>query len=255
MRLLLLLLLPLFVMAYRLSNYGEQDVSVVKIQEEFFLGKEIPDAKVLTLNGTKRLKEFMDGKPTALIFAYYTCETACPLTVNNVLKASKSKFADYRFVVLSFDERDNLETLKAFVDKNFGGKAPENWLVGLLSKEDIRRLTEATGYKFYYVPRDKIFIHTSAIIFISPSGKITRYLYGAFPTERDLRLAFADAQKEKPTLSNIIDLALLACYRYDSARSKYVIDPTVIFALLGVSLVVLTFSLGIYYKTRKEVLR
>jgi protein SCO1/2 len=242
-------------MAYRLSNYGEQDVSVVKIQEEFFLGKEIPDANVLTFNGTKRLKEFMDGKPTALIFAYYTCETACPLTVSNVLKASKSKFADYRFVVLSFDERDNLETLKAFVDKNFGGKAPENWLVGLLSKEDIRRLTEATGYKFYYVPRDKIFIHTSAIIFISPSGKITRYLYGAFPTERDLRLAFADAQKEKPTLSNIIDLALLACYRYDPARSKYVIDPTVIFALLGVSLVVLTFSLGIYYKTRKEVLR
>lgn len=255
MRLLLLLLLPLFVMAYKLSNYGEQDVSVVKIQEELFLGKEIPDAKVLTLSGTKRLKEFMDGKPTALIFAYYTCETACPLIVSNMLKASKSGFADYRFVVLSFDEKDNLENLKAFVDKNFGGKVPENWLVGLLSKEDIKRLTEATGYKFYYVPRDKIFIHTSAIIFISTSGKITRYLYGAFPTERDLRLAFADAQKEKPTLSNIIDLALLACYRYDHARSKYVLDPMVIFALLGVSLVVLTFSLGIYYKTRREVLK
>jgi len=29
----------------------------------------------------------------------------------------------------------------------------------------------------------------------------------------------------------------------------------VIFALLGVSLVMLTFALGIYYKTRKEVLR
>lgn len=255
MRLLLLLLLPLFVMAYRLSDYGEQDLSVVKIQEELFLGKEIPDADVLTLNGTKKLKEFMDGKPTALIFAYYTCETACPLTVRNVLKVSKSEFADYRFVVLSFDERDNLETLKAFVDKNFEGKVPENWLVGLLSREDIKRLTEATGYKFYYVPRDKIFIHTSAIIFISPSGKITRYLYGAFPTERDLRLAFADAQKEKPTLSNIVDLALLACYRYDHARSKYVIDPMVIFALLGVSLVMFTFALGIYYKTRKEVLR
>jgi protein SCO1/2 len=255
MRLLLLLLLPLFVMAYRLSNYGEQDVSVVKIQEELFLGKEIPDAKVLTLNGIKGLKEFINGKPTALIFAYYTCETACPLTVSNVQRASKSKFADYMFVVLSFDEKDNLETLKAFIGKNFGGKVPENWLVGLLSKEDIRRLTEATGYKFYYIPRDKIFIHTSAVVFISPSGKITRYLYGAFPTERDLRLAFADAQKEKPTLSNIIDLALLACYRYDHARSKYVIDPTVIFGILGVSLVMLTFALGLYYKTRKEVLR
>jgi protein SCO1/2 len=56
-------------------------------------------------------------------------------------------------------------------------------------------------------------------------------------------------------LNNIIDLALLACYRYDHARGKYVIDPLIIFALLGVSLVVLTFALGVYYKTRKEVLR
>jgi protein SCO1/2 len=86
---------------------------------------------VLTLNGTKRLKEFMERKSTALVFAYYTCETACPLTVSNVQKASKSDFADYRFVVLSFDERDNLETLKAFIDKHFGGKVPENWLMGL----------------------------------------------------------------------------------------------------------------------------
>ncbi|WP_333785154.1 SCO family protein [Thermocrinis sp.] len=255
MKLILLLLLPLLTMAYRISNHGEQDLSVVKIREELYLGKTIPDAKVKNLTGDVSLKEFINQKPTALIFAYYTCETACPLTVNNVRKLTKEKYRDYKFVVLSFDEKDNLQTLKAFVDKNFGGQVPENWLVGLLSKEDIKKLTEATGYKFYYIPRDRIFIHTSAIIFISPSGKITRYLYGAFPTEKDLKLAFIEAQKEQPRINNIIDLALLACYRYDNARSKYVIDPMLIFAGLGISGVLATFGLALLYKSRKEVLR
>ena len=254
MRILLFLLLPLLTMAYRISGYGEQDVSVVKIKEELYLGKAIPDATVQTLKGSVSLREFMKEKPTALIFAYYTCDTACPLIVENVQKLN-FKFKDYNFVVLSFDEKDNLQTLKAFVDKKFVGNVPENWLVGLLSKEDIIKLTEATGYKFYYIPRDKIFIHTSAIIFLSPSGKIVRYLYGAFPTEKDIRLAFADAQKEKPSLNNFIDLALLACYRYDSARSKYVVDPMFIFAVLGLGAVVLTFGLALFYKPRKEVLR
>jgi len=255
MKLILLLLLPLLAMAYRISNHGEQDLSVVKIKEELYLGKTIPDAKVKTLTGDVSLKEFINQKPTALIFAYYTCETACPLTVQNVKKLVRSEYKDYRFVVLSFDERDSLETLKVFVEKNFGSHVPKNWLVGLLSKEDIKKLTEATGYKFYYIPRDKIFIHTSAIIFISPSGKITRYLYGAFPTEKDLKLAFIEAQKEQPKLNNIIDLALLACYRYDSARSKYVIDPMLIFASLGIGAVLATLAIGLFYKPKKEVLR
>ncbi|WP_448588329.1 SCO family protein [Thermocrinis sp.] len=255
MKILLFLLFPLLVMAYRISNHGEQDLSVVKIEEGLYLGNTLPDAEVKTLQGTIKLREFIEGKPTALIFAYYTCETACPLTVQNVQKFIDSKHKDYRFVVLSFDERDNLETLRAFIEKNFSGRVPENWLVGLLSKEDIKRLTEATGYKFYYIPRDRIFIHTSAVIFLSPSGKITRYLYGAFPTEKDLRLAFAEAKKEEFKLSNVVDLALLACYRYDSAGNKYVVDPLFLFAIIGMSIVILTFGLGLFYKPKKEVLR
>ncbi|WP_448584457.1 SCO family protein [Thermocrinis sp.] len=255
MKLIILLLIPLLTMAYKISNHGEQDLSVVKIREDLYLGKNIPNVKVQTQNGNIELKEFIKGKPTALMFAYYTCETACPLTVQNVKKITRSEYKDYRFVVLSFDERDNLETLKVFIEKNFGNQIPENWLVGLLSKEDIKKLTEATGYKFYYIPRDKIFIHTSAIIFLSPSGKITRYLYGAFPTEKDIKLAFTEAQKEQPKLNNIIDLALLACYRYDSVRSKYVIDPMIIFAGLGMGLVLATLGIGLFYKPKKEVLR
>lgn len=237
------------------SSYGEQDVSVVKIQEDLYIGKEIPNVEVKTLKGKVSLKEFTSKKPTALLFAYYTCDTVCPITAENLYKISKNLSKDYRYVVLSFDERDNLDTMKAFMLRNFGTtEMPENWLVGLLSKEDIKMLTQSVGYKFYYIDRDNIFIHPTATLFLSPEGKVMRYLYGPFPKERDINLAFIDAQREKPSINNIVDLAILACYRYDHTRSRYVIDPTLIFAGLGLLGVFGTFSLAYFYnKNRKEV--
>ncbi|MCS7195959.1 MAG: SCO family protein [Aquificaceae bacterium] len=237
------------------SYYGEQDVSVVKVQEELFIGKSVPDVKVKTLQGEKSLREFISGKPTALLFAYYTCDTVCPITAENLFKTSKKLPEEYRYVVLSFDERDTLEHMKGFMLKNFHTTdMPKNWLVGLLSKEDIRRLTQSVGYKFYFIDRDKIFIHPNVTLFLSPEGKVMRYLYGAFLRERDVSLAFLDAQREKPSINRIIDLALLACYRYDHARSRYVIDPTLIFAGIGMLGLVATFSLAyLYNRHRKEV--
>ncbi|MEN3029078.1 MAG: SCO family protein [Aquificaceae bacterium] len=237
------------------SYYGEQDVSLVKVQEDLFIGKSVPDVKVKTLKGERSLREFISGKPTALLFAYYTCDTVCPVTAENLFKTSKKLPGEYRYIVLSFDERDSFESMRGFMLKNFQTtELPENWLVGLLSKEDIRKLTQSVGYKFYFIDRDRIFIHPSVTIFLSPEGKVMRYLYGPFLRERDVNLAFIDAQREKPSINRIVDLALLACYRYDHARSRYVIDPTLIFAGIGVIGLVATFSLAyLYNRHRKEV--
>ncbi len=237
------------------SSYGEQDVSVVKIQEDLFIGKQIADVRVKTLKGDVDLMDFIKGKPTALLFAYYTCDSVCPITAEHLYKASQNLSNEYRYVVLSFDEKDNLESMKQFMLKNFGTtQMPNNWLVGILSKEDIRRITQSVGYKFYFIDRDKIFIHPNVTIFLSPDGKVMRYLYGAFLRDKDISLAFTDAQREKPSINNIVDLAILACYRYDHARSRYVIDPTLIFAGIGILGVVGTFTLAYFYsRNKKEV--
>ncbi|MCS7261908.1 MAG: SCO family protein [Aquificaceae bacterium] len=237
------------------SYYGEQDVSVVKIQEDLFIGKQVPEAKVKTLQGEKSLKEFIANRPTALLFAYFTCDTVCPITAENLFKTSKKLPKEYRYVLLSFDERDSLESMKNFMLKNFHTTdLPQNWLVGLLSKEDARKLTQSVGYKFYYIDRDKIFIHPNVTIFLSPDGKVMRYLYGPFLREKDVSLAFIDAQRERPSINRIVDLAILACYRYDHARSRYVIEPTLIFALIGLLGLLSTLSVAYFYnRYRKEV--
>ncbi len=228
---------------------------MVKVQEDLFIGKQVPDVKVKTLKGETSLVEFIKGKPTALLFAYYTCDTVCPISAQHLYRISENLSKDYRYVVLSFDERDNLETMKNFMLKNFGTThMPDNWLVGILSKEDIRKITQSVGYRFYFIDRDKIFIHPNATIFLSPDGKMMRYLYGAFLRDRDVSLAFLDAKREKPSINNLVDLALLACYRYDHARSRYLIDPTLIFAGVGIFGILGTFALAyLYNKNRKEV--
>ncbi|MCS6957635.1 MAG: SCO family protein [Aquificaceae bacterium] len=237
------------------SYYGEQDVSVVKIQEDLYIGRHVANIRVKTLKGEVDLKDFIWGKPTALLLGYYSCDTVCPITAENLYKVSKKLPKDYRYVVLSFDERDNVETMKQFMLKNFGTlEMPENWLVGLASKDDIRKLTQSIGYKFYYIDRDKIFIHPNVTVFLSQDGKVMRYLYGPYLREKDVSLAFIDAQREKPSINKIVDLAILACYRYDHTRSRYVIDPTLIFAGLGLLGVLGTFSLAYFYnRYRKEV--
>lgn len=240
----------------RYTSYdGEQDVTVVKIQEDLYIGKRVPDTKVITAKGEVNLMDFISGKPTALLLGYFTCDTVCPITAENLFKASKGVPKDYRFVVLSFDEKDTLLSMKDFMMKNFGTtELPENWLVGLIKRDEIRPFTHSLGYKFYYIDRDKLFIHPNVTIFLSPDGRIMRYLYGPFPKERDISLAFIDAQREKPSINNIVDLAILACYRYDHARSRYIIDPTLIFAGLGFLGLISTFSLAYFYnRHRKEV--
>ncbi len=135
------------------------------------------------------------------------------------------------------------------------GSIPNNWTFALLNPEDIQKFTQDLGFKFFYSEKDKTFVHTNVLIFLSPSAlitMITRYLFGVDPDSRDIRLALANARLEKPSVSTILDIALLACYRYDPVRSRYVLDPIVIFPLAGVLLLITTGILSITFR-KKEV--
>ena len=89
------------------------------------------------------------------------------------------------------------------------------------------------GFRFFYSERDKTFVHTNVFIFLSPDGKITRYLFGVKPSERDVRIALAEAEGGRVSLGSVVDLALLVCYTYDPSRSAFVVNPTIIFGGVG----------------------
>ena len=75
------------------------------------------------------------------------------------------------------------------------------------------------GFRYAYDPDSKQYAHASAIMVLTPEGKISRYFYGITYPERDLRLGLVEASQGK--IGSPVDQILLFCYHYDPHTGKY----------------------------------
>ncbi len=212
------------------------DPSLLKIEEGKYLGNFIYNGNVILEDGsTVKLYDLLDGKPTILVFSYYTCEGSCPVRIDKlnelIHRSDTLRERDFRVLVLSFDEKDTLEDLKRF--KEGHGPFTSHWVFGMIPPQEIETVTGSVGFRFFYSERDKTFVHANVYIFIAEDGRITRYLYGVNPKERDIRIALAETEGGRVSANSFVDLALLVCYTYDPSRSSFVINPTILFGGIG----------------------
>jgi protein SCO1/2 len=63
------------------------------------------------------------------------------------------------------------------------------------------------------------FAHASAIMVLTPEGRVARYFYGIDYPARDVRFALEEASARR--IGSPIDAVLLYCYHYDPANGKY----------------------------------
>ncbi|MBI5379514.1 MAG: SCO family protein [Nitrospirae bacterium] len=242
----LLMALPSLSEARSVPLQDAFDPGLLRIDEGRYLGQKVPDVGVITETGPARLSQLIAGKPTILLLAYFTCHGPCPATVQNLAQTvqplEKEEFA---VIVLSFDQRDTPESLEKM--KANAGAGASHWTFGLPEQGEIERLTGGLGYKFIFSERDQTFVHPTVLIFLSPQGEVTRYLYGTAPQLRDIRLALIEAKKGEARLSDIGDLALLACYQFDPARSRYALHPALLFGAIGLGLLGVTGLVALMY--------
>ena len=83
----------------------------------------------------------------------------------------------------------------------------------------FKQLADAVGFRYAYDPDSKQYAHASAIMVLTPEGKISRYFYGVQYPERDLRLGLVEASQGK--IGSPVDQVLLFCYHYDPHTGKY----------------------------------
>ena len=211
----------------------ELDPALLRVEEGLYLNQKVPDVAIVTRSGTRRLSELIAEQPTILALAYYTCGSACPLTIQNLSQVlSDMDLPDHRVIVLSFDAKDTLATLARTRDAL--KRVPANWAFGLLSSEESARLTESVGFKFFFSESDQAFLHPAVLVFLSPDGKVMRYLYGTEPRERDIKLALIESRDRAPRLNELVDTVKLTCFQFDASRSRYVLHPTLIFGGAGI---------------------
>jgi len=82
----------------------------------------------------------------------------------------------------------------------------------------IRRVAEAVGFKYTYVPERAEWAHPAALILLAPSGAVTRYVYGIeFETAMLRESIFKAGQAEPASTVGFLN----RCYHYDPDASSH----------------------------------
>ncbi len=247
-----LLLLAVSFICITFNTYSQVDQSPeVGIFEH--LDQTLPmDLKFINDNNqVVTLKQLID-KPTILSFVYFDCPGLCsPLLegVGDVIKKTDLELGkDYQVITISFNFRDTPEKAKEkkerFVEKYTKGKG-DGWMFLTTDSVTIFKITNAAGFKTKAVGMD--FIHPSAILAISPNGKITRYLYGINYLPIDFKMAIIEANKgqSRPTIQKVMDI----CYSYDPENKHFTLDILKISATIIIFILLLLVA--ILYLKRK----
>ena len=176
---------------------------------------------------TVRLGDYFGQKPVVLSLVYYRCPMLCSEVLSGMASALRIlKFdigKDFNVLTVSFDPHDTPEIAtakKAEYIKRYGRDgAAGGWHFLTGDQESIDALTKAVGFQYEYDPKTGQFAHTTAIMVLTPKGKIAQYYYGVEYAPKDLRLGLVQASHEK--IGTVVDEVLLYCYHYDPATGKY----------------------------------
>src|SRR6202041_4110045 len=130
---------------------------------------------------------------------------------------------EYDVITVSFDPKDTPELgaakKKEFVQRYGRPGAQQGWHFLTGQPGAINALTKAVGFQYQYDPRINQYAHATAIMVLTPQGKISRYFYGVDFPPKDLRLGLVEASQNK--IGNPVDAILLYCYHYNPETGKY----------------------------------
>ncbi|MCE2809302.1 MAG: hypothetical protein LW850_02755 [Planctomycetaceae bacterium] len=183
------------------------------------LGIAVPEHLAFTNaqgQSTSLSKLLQSGKPVLLTLNYSNCPGMCVAQLNGLVPQDL------------FDQHD-----------------PSGWEFWVGTSESIRQLTEAVGFQYTYDAKHKQFNHPSAAIFLSPGGKVTRYVFEIGFVPETLKMAFIEAGQG--TIGTPLDMIALWCVHYDPDENKYTASARKLMSLGGGAFVLLVLLVTVPY--------
>lgn len=173
-----------------------------------------------------RLADYFDGtRPVLLTLNYYRCTTLCDIQLNQ-LKTGLRELGwepggDYRIVTVSIDHRESPALARGkratYLEALGMGEVDWSFLVG--SERNVKAVAESVGFGFRYDGETDQYAHPAAVMFLSPDGKVARYLYGLEYSAWDLRFALLEAAEGR--VGSVTDRVILSCFHYDPSTKRY----------------------------------
>lgn len=218
--------------------------------------------------------------PTILTFNYSDCPMLCSLQLNG-LSAVLPKIAEpvdmdgpdgkktvafraggqFRIITIDLEPTESLEKLAKMKERYIAklpevqrGPAEKGWtFLAAAAPGDaaaIRRVAEAVGFKYVYVEDRAEWAHPAALMFLSTTGVVTRYVYGIEYDPKVIRESIIKAGLAEPATAVGF---MNRCYHFDPDANSH--TRAGVFALrIGAVgfLVLLIGGLGVIHARRRR---
>lgn len=170
---------------------------------------------------------FHSGKPILLAPVYYRCPMLCTQILSGMVSAlrvlSLDPGKDFEVIAISFDPKDTAEIAAAkkenYLHRYRRPGTANGWHFLTGDESNVRAVTDAIGFHYKYDPQTDQYAHASAIMILTPEGKVSKYFYGVEYSPRDIRLGLVEASNNR--IGTPADEVLLFCFHYDPATGKY----------------------------------
>lgn len=195
------------------------------------LGERLPlDARFTDeLGRPRRLGSFISGKrPVIVTLNYSDCPMLCSVQLNQLVaglaELDLKPGADFEIITISIDPRESpasaSETKRKYLQLLDDPSFSTSWHFLTGDARSIARVADALGFRYEYDRQTQEYFHPAMLAFVSPEGRISRYLL-TFPYDAEqLRLSLLDAGRG--TIGSPVDQVILWCAQYDAERGRYV---------------------------------
>lgn len=226
------------------------------------LGRDIPgDLTFVDENGkTVHLADYFKGdKPVVLNFAYHTCPVLCNLVLNATIDVlTKQQWTvgkEFTFVSISINPEDSPASakekrLQAIQKYGRGNGEGMHFLTG--TEENIAKAADAAGFKYSYDKQSGQYAHAAAMMLLTPTGRMARYLYGVSFNPKDVKLGLLEASQGRSM--STAEKIILYCYKYDPKGHRYAVVAGNVMKLGGVLTMIGLFAF-LFVMWRRELRR
>lgn len=198
------------------------------------------------------LKKYITGdKPVIITLNYYRCPMLCSLTLNGLVSGMKdmewSVGEQFEVITVSINPAEDaklaMTNKEGYVGHYGRESAVEGWHFLTGNQENITVLADTLGFGYVFDEPTGEFLHTASIMFITPDGRISKYMNDVKFAAQDLRFALVEASEGK--IGTAIDkLLLFNCFQYDPERNSYTPSAWKLMRTAGV-LMILVLCIGI----------